>query len=87
MKKTDSKSAVPPAARKQQFTFEIAGQNVGAVRFVNPDGSTGGWVATNAEIGKGAYIDRGAVVGPCAKVPSGSHVPSGAIVSPKATFE
>lgn len=55
-------------------TFEFAeddGTTVSALRHKNPDGSLGGWVATNAFVEEGAYVEAGAIV------PPGTHVSKG----------
>lgn len=71
----------------QTFTFESdGGKRISAVLFRNPDGTAGGWVASNASIGHDVYIEKGAVVGPSARVLDGKRVPRGTVVAPGATF-
>ena len=69
------------------FRFESSdGDDVSAVPFRNPDGTMGGWVATNAEVGTGVYIEKGAIIGPGARILEGTRVKQGTIVEPNTVF-
>jgi UDP-3-O-[3-hydroxymyristoyl] glucosamine N-acyltransferase len=49
-----------------------SGKRTPAIRYRNPDGSTGGWVSPDAKIHPSAVIDARAVVGPYAHLPAGT---------------
>lgn len=60
------------------------GRTIKAVRHINPDGSLGGWVASTAKVGLGAFIEPGALIEPEAVVRPGQHVRKNErIVEPK----
>lgn len=63
-----------------RFDFVLRdGREISAVRHVNPDGGTGGWVAVNAKICRGAVIEPGAIVCPEAVVEAGELVKDGEV--------
>lgn len=65
-------------AHESTFTFvSVDGRKVEAARRTNPDGSTGGWVAENADVHPSAIIDIGAVVEPGAIVGENEHLAAG----------
>lgn len=55
------------------FVFDDASE-VEAVRWRNPDGSLGGFVAPSAKIHPSVVIDRRAMVGPWGTVPAGIQI-------------
>lgn len=57
------------------------GTSVLGHRFINPDGNVGGWVADDAVVEEGAYIEVGAVVFPKSHIRAGEHVKPEAIMS------
>jgi hypothetical protein len=63
-----------------RFDFVLQdGQEISAVRYVNPDGRAGGWVAVDAQIHRGAIIEAGAIVCPGAVVEAGELVKDGEV--------
>jgi UDP-3-O-[3-hydroxymyristoyl] glucosamine N-acyltransferase len=64
------------------FTFhEPNGVVIPGYRYINPDGSTGGWVAKTAVIGEGAIIDPGAIVAPGVVIEPFAHIVADKIIS------
>ena len=63
-----------------RFDFVLQdGREVSAMRYVNPNGKVGGWVAVDAKIHRGAVIEPGAIVWPGAEVGSDELVKEGEV--------
>lgn len=60
-----------------ELNFVVDGKAKPAKRYVNPDGSPGGWVSTDAVIGSGVFIHRTSVVGPWGNVEPGAIIGAG----------
>lgn len=59
-----------------ELMFVVDGVEDRAMRYINPDGSLGGWVSKCAKIDSSAYIDPSSVVGPWAVLHAGHIVPA-----------
>lgn len=63
-----------------RFDFVLQdGRKVSAVRYVNPDGKAGGWVAVDAKIHPGAVVEPGAIVLPGVEVQGDDRVRGGEV--------
>jgi UDP-3-O-[3-hydroxymyristoyl] glucosamine N-acyltransferase len=71
---------------RQSCTFvEPDGTRVNGYRWKNPDGSTGGWIAENAQVHPTAIVELGAIVAPGAEIPAHAVIRAGAIIASGAT--
>lgn len=67
--------------RNESYTFVMPdGAEIPAHRHTNPDGTTGGWVAPDAEIHPTAHIEFDAVVEPKARILSKARVAGTTVV-------